>query len=86
MEEGKEGEDEDDGKNEFGFDQDNGECRASENKEIIDNFRGKLWRIICNVDDLKYVVLDEYTVKREIHLKNLEDSRRVPESYKTEAT
>lgn len=33
-------------------------------QEIIDNFRGKLWRIICKVDDLKNKTLDEYSVKR----------------------
>lgn len=40
-------------------------------QEIIDNFRGKLWRIICKVDDLKIQVLDEYSKKREAKLKEL---------------
>ena len=34
------------------------------NTEVLENFRGKLWRIICKVDDLKYQVLDEYIEKR----------------------
>lgn len=35
-----------------------------DNVEVPLNFRGKLWRIICKVDDLKYEVLDEYIEKR----------------------
>ncbi len=48
---------------------------------MINNFRGKLWRIICKADDVKYNVLIDYTMKRE---KSLEDSRQVPESFKTD--
>ena len=39
-------------------------------KEMVENYRGKLWRIICKVDDLKYMVLNEYYIKRDEHLKS----------------
>ena len=43
-------------------------------QEILDNFRGKLWRIICKVDDLKIKVLDEYEVLRLAKLAETKDN------------
>ena len=47
------------------------ESRSSDPKktESIDNFRGRLWKIICKVDDLKYEVLNHYTLQRDICIK-----------------